>query len=142
MRLQGGTEGETGGDRMRTTAWGGHPCHPRLPCETMSLHRVEKLGCDAQRMDRHSKRPSLVHRLNRAFSFRSDWQAYSQANLRSRSMKLNTKSPAAGAVVALAILEPRTAPTAPAEAGWRSGTWRYGPYRHPNHGRALAARAI
>src|SRR4051794_27095842 len=26
MRLQGGTKGETRGDRGRTTAWGCHPC--------------------------------------------------------------------------------------------------------------------
>ena len=60
-------------------------------------------------------------------------------------MKLKIKTVAVGAMLALTAFGTLTIPTAPAEAGARTGTWRYGPYgyhRRPNLGGALAAGAI
>ena len=61
-------------------------------------------------------------------------------------MKLKIKTVAVGAVLALTAFGTLTIPTAPAEAGARTGTWRYygphGYHRRPNLGGALAAGAI
>ena len=60
-------------------------------------------------------------------------------------MKLKIKTVAVGAMLALATAGTLTIPTAAAEAGARTGTWRYGPHgyhRRPNYGAALAAGAI
>src|SRR5215210_1225616 len=60
-------------------------------------------------------------------------------------MKLKIKTALVGAMLALASVGTVTIPTTPAEAGARTGTWRYGPYgyhRRPNYAGALAAGAI
>ncbi len=48
------------------------------------------------------------------------------------------KTAAVSSMLALATVGTLTIPTAPAEAGYRAGAWRYGYYRRPNYGGALA----
>src|SRR4051795_13035061 len=54
MRLQGGTEGETEGDRGKKTVWGCHPCHaylsPANPGILLVVTLVTPVSCQRRRL--------------------------------------------------------------------------------------------